>query len=240
VNASSEQIATLRKVAFGLGDLRDRVVFLGGAALGLLITDPGADEARPTMDVDLIVEVASQGEYYEKLCKRLRGRGFREDSREGAPLCRWLLDEQAVDVMPTNPQILGFSNAWYPHALATAQRVTLTAGTAAPVVIHLISAPAFLATKLASFASRGAGDLLHRDIEDIIALVDGRVELIGEVESDNRELGVFVAQSIRALLGGDLEEHIASHLPGDPASQAREPFVVTRLRRLARLTEFGT
>ena len=240
MNASSEQIATLRKVALGLGDLCDQVVFLGGATIGLLITDPGAEEARPTIDVDLIIEVASKGEYYEKLCKRLRARGFREDSREGAPLCRWLFDEQAVDVMPTDPQILGFSNAWYSHALATAARVTLTSGTGEPAVINLISAPSFLATKLTSFASRGAGDLLHRDVEDIIALVDGRVELVREVEADTLELGAFVAQSMRALFDAGLEEYVASHLPGDSASQAREPLVLQRLRRLARITESGT
>jgi hypothetical protein len=40
-------------------------VFVGGATLGLWITDPAAPEPRPTKDVDLIVEVASRGGFHE-------------------------------------------------------------------------------------------------------------------------------------------------------------------------------
>lgn len=240
MNASAEQIASLVKVALGLGDLRERVVLVGGAAVGLLISDSGAAEARVTLDVDLIVQVASQAEYYERICKHLRSRGFHEDSREGAPLCRWLFDEQVVDIMPTDARILGFSNAWYPHAIATARGTQLTTYGTSPLSINVVSAPAFLATKLTSFASRGEGDLLHEDIEDIVALVDGRKELVGEVEADTEELQAFLARALQELFDAGLEEQLASLLPGDAASQAREPAVLAILRRLARVRESGT
>ncbi len=42
-----------------LGDLIDRLVFLGGCATGLLITDNAAPPIRYTHDVDDITEVAS-------------------------------------------------------------------------------------------------------------------------------------------------------------------------------------
>ena len=35
-----------------LGELRDDMVFIGGCATGLLITDPAAPEVRATIDVD--------------------------------------------------------------------------------------------------------------------------------------------------------------------------------------------
>lgn len=42
-----------------LGKLIDEVVFLGGCATGLLLTDPAAPPIRVTRDVDVMVEVAS-------------------------------------------------------------------------------------------------------------------------------------------------------------------------------------
>ena len=51
MNASAEQIASLVKIALGLGDLCEQVVLVGGAAVGLLISDAGASEARVTIDV---------------------------------------------------------------------------------------------------------------------------------------------------------------------------------------------
>ena len=50
------------------------------------------------------------------------------------------------------------------------------------MVIRLVSASAFVATKLEAFASRGGGDFLtSHDLEDVLNIVDGREELIGEL-----------------------------------------------------------
>ena len=70
-----------------LGELADQMVFLGGCATGLLITDPAAPPIRVTRDVDAIVQVASQIEY-SKLSKKLRAKGFKEDLSDDAPICR--------------------------------------------------------------------------------------------------------------------------------------------------------
>lgn len=86
-------------VAQKLGPLRDRVVFVGGMIRSLLSTDPAAGPARPTDDVDLIIDVPTLTDYHT-LGQTLRANGFREDTREGAPLCRWVVDEVTTDVMP--------------------------------------------------------------------------------------------------------------------------------------------
>jgi hypothetical protein len=99
-------------------------VFVGGCATGLLITDPATGSIRPTMDVDVITEVASYAEY-ASLSDRLRGLGLGEDSREGAPTCRWRYRDLIIDVMPTDERVLGFSNRWYAPAIAAAQRITV-------------------------------------------------------------------------------------------------------------------
>ena len=234
MKASPEQLIALRSVARGLGTIKDEVVFVGGITSGLLVTDPGAPTARPTKDVDLVIEVASTIEYQTKLRKRLIRRGFREDSREDAPLCRWLLGPIAVDIMPVRPGVLGFSNAWYDHARQTSKSVTLPADEEGSLSLKVVSAPAFLATKLVAWNSRGGGDLLHSDIEDIVAVVDGRSELLAELEGDLPELRRFVAESITSLFAAGLEDQLAGHLQGDGASQGRIPIVLTALRRIAR------
>lgn len=43
--------------------------------------------------------------------------GFQEDTREGAPLCRWVRHGTTLDVMPLDEKILGFSNRWYRAAM---------------------------------------------------------------------------------------------------------------------------
>lgn len=53
-------IELINTVAKRLGPLLDRVVFLGGAATGLLITDTAAPDVRPTLDVDVVVEISSR------------------------------------------------------------------------------------------------------------------------------------------------------------------------------------
>ena len=71
-----------------LDDLADRVVFLGGCATGLLPTDMAAPPIRFTLDVDVITEVATLAEYYH-LAEQLHDRGFKEDTSDDAPICRW-------------------------------------------------------------------------------------------------------------------------------------------------------
>lgn len=108
----TRNVEMLLAAARAFGDLRDEVVFVGGAVVDLLVTDPAAPRPRFTDDVDVVVEVTTQVEWYA-LADRLRRRGFREDRREGAPLCRWLAGDLAVDVMPGIEKVLGFANRWY-------------------------------------------------------------------------------------------------------------------------------
>jgi len=56
-----------------LGEL----VFVGGCATALLITDKAAAEVRPTFDVDAIAEITSYAEYTE-FSDRLRKLGLKK------------------------------------------------------------------------------------------------------------------------------------------------------------------
>src|SRR3954468_10374347 len=114
----NENLGLLLRCARALEDLREDLVFVGGCATGLLITDPAAADVRITRDVDVIAEVASRVEYYA-LEERIRALGFRDDPDV---ICRWSRSGIVLDVMPPDPHILGFSNPWYPGAIRYAFR----------------------------------------------------------------------------------------------------------------------
>jgi predicted nucleotidyltransferase len=174
-------IAAARRLRPLLGDL----VFLGGAVTGLLITDEAAADPRPTLDVDAIAEIGSYAEY-AAFGDRLRALGFTEDTTAaGAPICRWVHHETILDVMPLDDKILGFSNRWYRAAMKSA----VTRRLADDVEVRVVTAPYYIATKLAAFIGRGREDLLgSRDLEDLISVVDGRVALIAEVQAEETDL----------------------------------------------------
>jgi predicted nucleotidyltransferase len=193
MNASAANLALLRTVALRLGPLRERVVFLGGATIALLITDADGIDIRATNDVDVIVEVSSYFDYQHTLRNELLNAGFREDTSEGAPTCRWLVDGVKVDVMPTDAKALGFSNSWYPEAIRHAEPFKLPGD----IEIRLITSPYLLATKLEAFRGRGDGDFAgSTDIEDIILIIHGRPSVLEEVRHADATLRNYLAQEL--------------------------------------------
>lgn len=213
-----------------LGPVADDMVFLGGCATGLLLTDVAAPPIRATQDVDVITEVASLGDYH-RLAGRLRKRGFQEDQSPEAPICRWVAAGVVLDVMPTRPEILGFGNEWYQPALDAAVAVELPSGKR----IRMVTAPYFLVTKLAAFVSRGKGDYVtSHDMEDIVAVLDGRPEIANEVKQADEALRKHLMTRFAALLRDkNFVAALPGHLPGDAASQARAPLVVERITAIA-------
>ena len=205
-----------------LGDLSDKMVFLGGCATGLLITDNAAPPIRITKDVDAIVQVYSRGEYY-RLSEKLKKKGFSEDTSDGAPLCRWIAKGVVLDVMPTDENILGFSNRWYESAVQEANRFQLPNGNE----INLVSPAYFIITKLEAFEGRGKGDyMLSHDIEDIIAVLDGRPELLNEIKDSDRGLAKELKARINDFLGDrKFIDSVYGHMPGDDVSQVRSGLV---------------
>jgi predicted nucleotidyltransferase len=221
-------------VAKRFGDLRDKVVFVGGCATGLFITDPAIPEVRATQDVDVIAEVASRMAYYQ-LEEELRRRGFKQDRSENAPVCRWLVDRIKVDIMPTHEEILGFSNRWYLPAIKNAEQLQLEN----ELTIKIVSPPYFLATKIEAFNGRGGGDYMaSHDMEDIISILDGRPEIVSEIISASTDLKQFLSRTFRALLANDeFLDSIPGHLSPDRASQSRLPLLIKKLEEIAEISD---
>lgn len=218
-------------MAEALGDLREQLVFVGGTATALLITDPAAAPVRATQDVDAIVAIASRAEYW-KLGEALRARGFAQTLEGGEPLYRWSLGGMKLDLMPAREDVLGFSNRWYEIALRTAVSVPLTDALA----IRLVTPACFLATKLEAFEDRGGGDYFEsHDLEDVLAVVDGRPAIVAEIANADPAVRAYVAGTFARLLA---DEGFLNALPGlvmDGSPAIRTPAVRDRLRAIAAL-----
>ena len=227
----------LELVAHALGPVCDDVVFVGGCATGLLLTQERPDRIRITEDVDIVAQALTVHDYHA-IESKVRKQGFSNDMRPGAPICRWIYKNVTLDVMPTVKEILGFANRWYPLAIETAKLVQLPSG----LQIKLIAAPVFIATKLEAFKDRGRDasgqpDFLgSHDLEDIVTVTDRRPELLDECRLMPRQLRTYLAKEFSTLFeNADFETTLAGHLPGDAASQSRLSRLNTTLRSFRNL-----
>jgi predicted nucleotidyltransferase len=229
-------LTLLREVAQRIESLLPRLAFLGGVVVDLLVTEPTARPSRATKDVDVVIDLVHYGQYAETLRDELVHLGLEEDTTAGAPRCRWRFKDaplQIVDIMPTKGEVLGFSTEWYAEAFQSAQPFAVPGGP----VIRLVTPAYFLTTKLAAFHDRGRQDpIVSHDLEDIIAVVDGRASLVMELQSAPPGVRAFIAGAWRDLLEtGEVPALLEAHLGPDEASQARAGLVLTRIEAMARL-----
>lgn len=183
--------------------------------------------------------VARLGSLADELESRLPGGreaaeelGLQQDQESGV-ICRFR-DENTgliLDVMPTEASILGFTNEWHGPAFANA----VTRSLPSKARIAVVPPPYLLATKLEAFKGRGKGDLLgSRDFADLVALIDGREELLLEVASAPPDVRDYIKVELRLLAETPFfENSVAGHLMPDPSSQERAIDVV--IPRIAEL-----
>ncbi len=224
-------LGTLRAVADRLDDLGLHYAFVGGSIVNLLLDNPGILPARPTDDVDVILEVVVS-ERYSDLEARLRRLGFDHDIRPRAPRCRWVLGNLTVDIMPTEGGFLGLNTAWFKEALATATEQEF-----AHTRLKLVSPVGFLATKYVAFLDRGAGDYYGSpDLEDFVTVIDGREDIVAEVDQAPAELRRYVINAVQTLTATRaFDESLPGQIPPDQASQQRLPMLRSKLRGIAAL-----
>ena len=202
-------------------------VFTGGGIVGLLLTDSAAPPPSRTKDIDLVLEIASYAEFagMEEL---LRKAGFTQSGIDNAPIFAWQWKGVRVDFLPHRPLESIPCNRWFPFLINEAERVEVISGKFA----WLASAPCFVATKFEAFYSRGKGDYLSsKDIEDIVAVIDGRVEILDEIEFCANDVRGFVSQSCRQLLA---DRRFMECLPQIVTDDQREAVVEDRLVQLGR------
>ncbi len=199
-------IATVAEVAEALKEIREQIVFVGGAIVSLYTDDPAADEIRPTKDIDLTLNIHNLS-HWENFQERLAEKGFYPDPH-GQSICSYKYKNIPVDIMSTDDGPLGPSNRWYREGFKNLWTTTVQAQK-----IQIFSAPCYLATKFEAFTSRGRDYRTSHDIEDIINILDNRTSIVEEIiGSEENILEYLRAQFEQIIQKGFLDEVLLAHI----------------------------
>jgi len=201
-----ENITRIKAVSNALGELKDKVVFVGGATVSLYV-DRIAPESRPTDDVDILIEISSRWNFAD-IEEELRKQGFQNDS-SAIFLGRYLLPGIIVDIMPTDEKILGFSNIWYSEGFKNSIDFTIDE----LHKVKIFSPAYFIASKIEAFKNRGNKDgRLSSDFEDIVYVLENRRTIWTEMSNAEPVLRDYLYSEFNKLKNNPhIEEWIASH-----------------------------
>ena len=169
------------KIAAALEELNTKVVYVGGSVVQFYASDQGAASPMTTYDVDCVVDLTTYREYHT-FEEELHDKNFSNDTSEGAPICRFLFDEEKVDFMPKVDTGIGESNRWYPMGVEHKQSFPINPKT----TIYIMPVTYYLASKFEALHSRGGSDYRgSKDFEDIVFVVNNCHDLKEEIERSN-------------------------------------------------------
>ena len=233
-NAEDTNTHMLQLVAEKLGPLKDEVVFLGGAVMPFLVTKPNAKVTRFTKDIDLIFEPETKEELYE-FEDELRDLGFKK-TLNGA-VCQWVIENVRIDILPTDPDVIGFDNRWCAEAQQSSIRKNIGQG----LIINMVPGHCFLGLKLCAFLRRGRGNYLKSyDINDLILVIDGRPKI-------EEEIMVQASPELKEFIVGGLKNicKVVDDSSGEPlqsfkGSGPRNQVTVEALSRIKKIIRNGS
>lgn len=212
----------------GLSALPYDFAYLGGCALAVLVTDPSADTIRVTKDIDVMMDIRSRKQFHEA-DSLLEKSGFRHDTRDGAPICRWVYNGITVDVLPISEDVLGWKSRWFEEALATAHEVNI-----AGQMIKVVSPPYFIALKLEAFEERGQGDFLtSTDFEDVVCLFNGRETLVDEIIACETLCETLAEKFRRYLRAPDLYDAVEGFAQTESEPDVRRRHIIGAFQIIA-------
>jgi len=199
-------LSVVATIAEALQDIKHSVVFVGGAIISLYTDDPAADEVRPTQDVDFTINLLNFSNWAQ-FQEELSDLGFSPDPF-GPSICRYMYQHIPVDIIPAEESLIGPANKWYKVGFKRLQTVKVK-----EQEIQIFTAPCFLATKFEAFRDRGKDYLTSHDIEDIIYVIDNRINIVEEIGRDEPEIREYLQQQLKKVIEqGLLDELLMYHV----------------------------
>ena len=190
----------IQKIAKALGELNEKVVYVGGAIVSLYVDDLSAEDVRPTKDVDITLQIVSMGEL-ENLRELLNQKGFKQSS-EDEVMCRFRFEDVKVDVMSTHPVGWAPANEWFKLGFDQAISYSLL-----ETDIKILPLPYFLATKFSAFNDRGGNDpRFSHDFEDIVYLLNYIKDLNSVLHKIDSNLKEYLKQEFENILNDKVKQ----------------------------------
>lgn len=221
-------ITRIKAVSNALAKLETPVVFVGGATVSLYADIDFREEARPTDDVDVVLELVAY-KNYAAVDEQLRAIGFVNDIHSKV-ICRYKYKGLIVDIMSTDEKVLGFSNKWY----APGFKLAIDFEIDKQQNVKIFPVTYFIASKLEAFKNRGENDgRTSSDFEDIIFVLNYRNIIWKELQEADEIVKRYLKDEFRKLLAGNfIDEWIAVHL--NFSDGQRSDFITSRLEEFVR------
>jgi len=199
-------IGIVAEIAAALKDLKQEMVFVGGAIISLYTDDPASDEIRPTQDIDMTLNIINLA-HFNQLQQKLKSLGFHPDPY-GHAICSYKYKDIAVDIMAMEDGPFGPSNRWYKIGVQD-----LMTARANDQEIKILSAPCYLASKFEAFNNRGTDYRTSHDMEDIIYVVDNRINIVNEIMQSDIRIKSYLKEQFQTVVNkGLLSEVLLAHI----------------------------
>jgi len=221
-------IDLVSKVAKSLGELNERVVFVGGAVVSVYADDPAADEVRPTDDIDFTIELTGY-EDWVRLTEELVTLGF-SPNPEGHTMCSFIFKGIEIDVMPSEDSPIGISNRWYKPGFEFVKVII-----ANNQKIRVLSLPYYLATKLEAFNNRGGDYRTSHDFEDVIYVIDNCTTVIQEILGSDESVKGFIREELKKVVNNPNAAEIIQCQLHPNLVAGRYPLILEKLKQITDL-----
>lgn len=199
-------IATVAEIATALKELKDHMIFVGGAVVSLYVEDEPAEEVRQTDDVDVTINLVNYTAWV-LMQERLAALGFSPDPN-GHAICSYLYKGIAVDIMPSKDGPMGPANKWYEVGFDNLWTKTINR-----IEIKILSVGCFLATKFEAFKDRGTDYRTSHDFEDIMYVLDNRTTIVEEIKLEPESIQQFLKDELKKVYTkSNFEEIMSCHI----------------------------
>lgn len=215
----------VEKVALALEELNNNVVYVGGAVVSLYATDAGAEQARPTNDIDIAVQIKTYTEM-DELRIKLAAKKIYPALFEKV-LYRYKYQDILIDFIPFEKTPLGPTNSWFKPGFEKAYSVKV--GNAE---IKILPVSLYVATKWEAYKSRGDDPRTSHDFEDLIYVIDNNSYIIDNLISANKDVQIFLKEMCKEILSNSSRNEIIECQINPLIAEARREIIIQRLKEM--------
>lgn len=209
-------LKVVEKVALALGELNQEVVYVGGAVVSLYVTDSGAEQPRPTKDIDISVQVSSYAQM-DNLREQLSRKRIYPAPTETV-MYRYSFEDILIDFIPFEETPLGPTNKWLKPGFEKAYPIKI-----GKTEIRILPVSLYLTTKWEAFNNRGGDPRMSHDFEDIIYVIDNNLELVDDTMRAEEPVRKFLAEMANSILSDpSKDEIIECHLNPFTAKERKQ------------------
>lgn len=221
-------LKVVEKVASALEELNDHVIYVGGAVVSLYVNEEGAEQPRPTKDIDISVQVSTYSQM-EELREKLAVRNIFPATNETV-LYRFALEDILIDFIPFEETALGPTNRWLKPGFDKAYPVQI-----GKEEIKILPVSLFLATKWEAFKSRGNDPRTSHDFEDIIYILDNNFNIVDDVKNAEKDVQLFLRDMSKEIFTHSYRDEIIECHLSPFTSNERRKLVIDKLKKILEL-----